>query len=158
MTQNNYADRKVSLYDRLRHWIKYYSLEHEKDPMKYLEKKIWMEIAGIGLGGMASSGAWTSYKSDNYSKLQTEDDKRKVKNVILSMLKSKKYDITEKAIIAYVCADLEIIEAAQEVNELLQKARDSSYVKLYRLASEALAKGIPVDVLVDEKFRKSERM
>lgn len=156
MSNDKFGGRKVSLYDRLRHWIKYYSLEHEKDPMKYLEKKIWMEIAGIGLGGMASSGAWTSYKSRHYDTLPSEFEKNEVRNIILSMLKSKEYDISDKAIIAYVCADLEITDALPEVGALLQRAKDSAYIKLYRLSEEALTRGIPVRKLVDEKFRRGE--
>jgi len=158
MLQNTVRDRIVNYIDNMRHWLRHRSLEREGDPQKRLEKRIWMEMTGAFLGGMASSGAWASYKSRYYGNLTSEDDKKNARCMILSMLKSKKYSISDKAIISYVCADLEIKEALPEVNDLLQRAKDSVYIKLYRLSQEALTTGMSVNELVDKKFKKGERM
>jgi hypothetical protein len=117
-----------------------------------------MEIKGSFLGGMDSTMSWVKYKSYYYDKLPTEDEKKRVREALLSMLKSSKHEIPQKALIAYVCADLEIKEALQDVGDLLQRAQDRSSKNQLNLALEALTRGIPVDKLIDEKFRRGERM
>jgi hypothetical protein len=120
-------------------YYKYYRpLEREKDPFKHLEKRLWIEMAGIGLGGMASSGAYASFKKDYYEKLPTKEAKSEVRRVLMTMLKSEKYDINEKRIIAYVCSDLRIEETEEDIS----------------LVQEAAARGMTLRQLMDLKRKQ----
>lgn len=148
----------IRLNNRFIDWVIHRHLRREKDPQRCFEIKLWMEMSGVTLGGQAADGAWATYKQYYYDKLPTEYEKNKVRNALLSMLKSNDYDISKKAILAHVCADLGIEDALQDVNDLLRQAQKSSDKKTLQLAYEALSRGIPVYELVDEKFRKGERM
>lgn len=148
----------IKLNDRFIDWVVNRPLRREKDPQKRFEIKLWLEISGAFLGGQARDGAWTNYKRYYYDKLPSEDEKKQVRSILLTMLKSNKYSISNKAIIAQVCADLEVKDALQDVINLLQQAKGLSDVKMLRLAYEALSRGITVRELVDEKYRRGERM
>ncbi len=139
-------------------WVVTRPLRREKDPQRRFEIKLWMDIKGALLGGQAADGAWTNYKQYYYDKLPSEDEKKRVRSALLSMLKSDRNDISKKAIIAHVCADLEIKEALQDIGSLLQRAQNLSDKNELRLAFEALSRGITVTDLVSEKFRKGDRM
>lgn len=66
------------------------------------------------------------------------------------MLKSQRYTLSKKAIIAYVCADIGISEALQDVFYLRQQAEDQSFEKhLLGLAYEAISRGITVYELTE---------
>jgi len=162
MSESSFREKIVKCIDKIRGWILYHKLyrplEREKDPQKRFEKKLWMEIKGSFLSGMDSAMSWVKYKSYYYDNLRSEDEKRQVRSVLLSMLKSKEYDISKKAIIAYVCADLSIKDALQDIDALLQRDQDDSHKKIYRLAHEALTRGLTMKELVDEKFYAGEKV
>jgi hypothetical protein len=99
----------------------YRPLKREKNPQKRLEKRLWIEIAGIGLGGMGSSGAYVMFKTDHYEKLSSEKEKAEVRKVLLSMLKSDKYTVSQKEAIAFVCSDLQV-EGTEEDISLVREA------------------------------------
>jgi hypothetical protein len=96
----------------------------EKDPLKRFELKLWMEIKGDFLGGMAAAMSWVKYKTYYYDKLPSEDAKKQINSVLLSMLKSNKYTISDKAKIAYVCADIGLRNAIEDINLLIHSAKD----------------------------------
>lgn len=139
-------------------WVVTRPLRRERDPQRRFEIKLWLEISGAFLGGQAADGAWASYKKYYYDKIPTEDEKKRVRSALLSMLKSDRYDISKKGIIAHVCADLEIKEALLDVGDLLQRAQNRSDKNELHLAFEALSRGVTVYDLVSEKVRRGERM
>lgn len=148
----------IKLNDRFINWFTNRPLRQEKDPQKRFEMKLWLDISGAFLGGQAKDGAWTNFKKYYYDKLQSEEEKRQVQSALLTMLKSNNYSMSKKAILAQVCADLQVKDALQDVSYLLQQAKDLSDKNILLLAYEALSRGITVRELVEEKFRKGERM
>lgn len=99
----------------------YRPLRREKDPQKRLEKRLWVQIAGVRLGGMGSSGAYMMFKKDYYEKLSSEGEKAEVRKVLLSMLKSDKYTVFQKEAIAFVSSDLPV-EGSEEDISLVREA------------------------------------
>lgn len=148
----------IKCNDRFTTWIVTRPLRREKDSQRRFEIKLWLEISGAFLGGQAADGAWANYKKYYYDKIPTEDEKKRVRSTLLSMIKSDNYDVSKKAIIAHVCADLEIKEALSDVNDLLQRAQNRTDLNELHLAFEALSRGITAYDLVSEKFRRGERM
>lgn len=151
-------DLIIKCNDRFLNWVLYRPLKGEKDPVKRFELKLWMEINGAFLSGMDSAMSWVKYKSYYYDKISSEDEKSQIRNLLLTMIKSDKYSISDKAKIVYVCGDLQIKDALKDIDELLLLSKDLSDSKLYRLASEALTRGIVMKQLIDEKFQKGERL
>lgn len=112
-----------------------------KDPAKLLEIIVWRKITGFGQGGMASSGAHVSFRKEYYEKLGSEEEKTEVRNILLTMLKSTKYSVFEKEAIAYVCSDIGIEGAREEV----------------ALVREASARGMTMQQLSDFKNKQKGR-
>ena len=116
-----------------------------KDPKSRFEANLWREILDRSYDGESS------YKSYNYDKLPSEDDKQQVRIALLDMLKSSRYSLPQKALISYVCADIGISDAILEVDRLRREATGPSYEKqMLSLAHEALKRGISVHELVYE--------
>lgn len=150
-------EKIVKRIDKIKDWFLYNSLKREKDPRIRLEKKIWMEIRGSFLGGMAGDTAWANYKVYYYDKLSSEEDKQQVHTSLLNMLKSGKYSVLDKSTIAYICADIGIKEAVQDINFFLQRSQDKNANQLFLLAMEALTKGVAMKALLGEKYLKREK-
>lgn len=147
----------IKLNDKFLDWAVSRPLRREKDPEKRFEINLWLQIAGAFIGGQGSDGAWEKYKIHQYDKLPTEEQKR-VQLCLLGMLKSDRYNLSNKAFIAKVCADLYIKEALPILDELLQHLNEPHDIKSFKLAYEALSRGISMHELVDEMFRKGERV
>ncbi len=111
----------VLMIDKVKDCLFSIPLRLTKDPVKRLEIMVWRKIVGFGQGGMASSGAHVAFKKEYYEKLGTDAEKTEVRNILLAMLKSSKYSVFEKEAIAYVCSDLGI-EGAREDVALVREA------------------------------------
>lgn len=153
MTSDKVREKIIKLIDALVNWGANRPIKREKDPQKRFEMKLWLEIRGLTYDGESN------YKRVYYEKLLSEDERMQVRSTLLTMLKSDKYSISNKAVIAYVCTDIGISEALQDVNDLRKKATITSFEKqMLSLAYEALSRGITVHELVYGKDEKSERM
>jgi len=143
--------------DRFINWVISQPLRREKDPDKRFEINLWLEITGAFLGGQASDSAWEKYKINHYDKLP-EEEKKRVQSCLMDMLKSDRYNLSNKAYIAQVCADLYLKEAIPILDDLLRNINDPRDIKSYKLAYEALTRGISMHEIVEEKFRRGERL
>jgi hypothetical protein len=115
------------------------------DRKSKFEAQLWSEIIGRAHDGE------TSYKSYYYDKIIAEDDKQQVRNTLLEMLKSNRYSLPQKGLIAYVCADIGVSDALLDVNKLRLEAKRPSFEnQMLSLAHEALLRGISVRELVYE--------
>lgn len=113
------------------------------DPNKAFEVSLWLEIIGQTYDGQSC------YKQRYYDLLTDEDSKSKIRNTLLNMLKSRGYSITNKSIIAYVCADIGITEALQDIKSLRKSTECSSFDRQILTSSyEALSRGITVNELI----------
>lgn len=127
----------VRVLDAIRDCIMYFNwyrpLKKEKDPEKRLELQLWLEISGARLGGMASGGAYVTFKTDYYDKLPTNEEKTAVRKTLLTMLRSDSYTIFQKEAIAYVCSSLRMEEASKDIDLVREaSARGMSMRQLYR--------------------------
>jgi len=138
-------------------WVVSRPLRREKDPEKHFEINLWLEITGALIGGQGGDGAWEKYKIQYYDKLSDEEKKR-VQSCLMDMLKSDRYNLSNKAFIAQVCADLYLKEAIPILDDLLRNINDPRDIKSYKLAYEGLSRGISMHELVEEKFRRGERL
>lgn len=57
------------IQDGVRYFRWYRPLKQVRDPQIKLEIRLWMKMAGVGPGGMASSGAHVMFKKEYYEKL-----------------------------------------------------------------------------------------
>jgi hypothetical protein len=126
----------VNVLDTIGDCIMYFKwfrpLKKEKDPEKRLEIQLWLEISGARLGGMASSGAYVTFKTDYYDKLP-EDEKTAVRKTLLTMLRSDSYTVLQKDAIVYVCSSLRMEEASKDIALVREaSARGMSMRQLYR--------------------------
>lgn len=115
----------------------YRPLQKEKDPQKRLEKELLLELLGVRLGGMASSGAYVSFKKDYYERLASEKEKCDVRKALLRMLRYERYSVSQKVMIASACSDLNVDEAAEEIALVREAAaRNMSMKQLYKFKRE----------------------
>lgn len=125
-------------------WVARRTLNPKNDPQKQFEVNLWLEIHGQTHDGESN------YKKRYYDKLTSEDEKLRVQITLSAMLKSQGYSLSNKAIIAYVCADIGISESLQDIRYLLQHAEGQSFEKqVLTLAYEALSRGISVHELTE---------
>jgi hypothetical protein len=109
----------------------------DNDPDKQYEVDLWLKIHGRAYDFQSD------YKSQYYDILASDEEKSRVRNTLLSMLKSDSYSISKKTLLAYVCADIGIKESLNEINYLRMQpvCRDSDKYAL-SLAYEALSKKV----------------
>ncbi|NVN97593.1 hypothetical protein HXX01_05230 [Candidatus Nomurabacteria bacterium] len=121
------------------------SIEQENDPLKKLENIVLIELRGTLLGGMASSTAYMEFKRNYFDKITSVDGKENVKKVLLNILKSNEYKSSDKEMVAYACADIVILEAIPEIENLLRTAKKGSIAeKEFARSLEALRLGKPI--------------
>ncbi len=123
------------ILDEITDFIVYFKVyrpaQREKDPQKRLEKELWIEISGLRLGGMAASGAPATFGKDYYDELPSEE-KAAVRKVLLSMLRYDNYSVSQKEAIAYVCSDLGMREAANDINFVREASARSMTIRELR--------------------------
>ena len=153
----NLRELIIGYHDKFINWAVRSRLRREKDPEKRFEINLWLEISGAFIGGQGSDSAWEKYKNNHYDKLQGEEKKR-LQSCLLDMSKSDRYNLLNKAFIAQVCADLYLKEALPILDDLLRHVNDPRDIKSFKLAHEALLRDISMHELVEEKFRRGERM
>lgn len=138
-----------NITDKIHYWLYIRPAQTEKNLHKRTEKKILLEINGTLLGGMAASGAYTEFKTRYYEKLPNEEEKKLVRDALLRILKSDEYKIREKALTAYVCADILVEGSAIEIEKLLKNAKKGSIEeKEFRYALEALIAQKPISSII----------
>ncbi|MBN1473202.1 MAG: hypothetical protein JW914_01175 [Syntrophaceae bacterium] len=138
-----------NITNKINYWLYIRPVKTEKNLNKRMEKEILLEINGTLLGGMAASGASTEFKTLYYEKLPNEEEKKLVRDALLRILKSDAYKIREKALTAYVCADILVEGAASEVEKLLKNAKTGSIEKEeFRYALEALITQKPISSII----------
>ena len=117
-------------------------IEQEKDPQKKLTKQVLLELRGTLLGGMASSTAYMSFKTFYFDKLNSDDEKNKVKETLLQILRSNEHCISDKASASHVCAEIVILEAIPEIEKIKRSVKtDSIDGKILDSALYALRQG-----------------
>lgn len=110
------------------------------DPERKFEKDLWLVIQG------QSYDFSTNYKKIHFDKLDSEEQRQKVKVTILRMLESENYSVSKKTLLAYVCADLKIQEAIHLIDKFRKETNDSLKYA-FTLCFEALARGVTVPEL-----------
>jgi len=117
-------------------------IEQEKDPQKKLTKQVLLELRGTLLGGMASSTAYMSFKTFYFDKLNSNDEKNRVKETLLQILRSNEHCISDKASASHVCADIVILEAIPEIEKIKRSVKtDSIDGKILDSSLDALMQG-----------------
>lgn len=83
----------------------------------------------------------SEYKRCYYDLLASDEEKTKVRNTLLIMLRSDVYSIQNKTLLAYVCADIGISEAIDDIKGLMMhpSCRDSDKFA-FTLALKTLSK------------------
>jgi hypothetical protein len=148
-----------NITDKIHHWLYIRPVKTENNLYQRIEKKILLEINGTLLGGMAASGAYTEFKTLYYEQLPNEEEKKLVRDALLRILKSDAYKIREKALTAYVCADILVEDAASEVEKLLTNAKkDSIEEKEFRNALEALIVQKPISSIIINHLKERGAM
>jgi len=84
----------------------------QNDPDKKYEVDLWLKIIERSYDFMCD------YKRRYYDQLQTEAEKKKVRVTLVSMIGSDHYSISRKTLIAYVCADIGIVDSLEEIKRL----------------------------------------
>jgi len=131
-------------------------IEQEREPQIKLEKKVLLELRGTLLGGMASSTAYMAFKRDYYDKLASISEQENVKNILLQILKSSDYKLSDKIVTAYVCADIVVLDAIPEIEKLVQFAKKGSIdEKMFNRYLEALKIGKSITDVIYDKLRQS---
>jgi hypothetical protein len=131
----------VRLCDAIRDVIMYFKwyrpMSSLRDLDRRLEKRLLFELIGVRYGGMAMSGAYVEFRKDFYDTLATDREKNEVRRALFWMLRSGQYAVSVKQMIAFVCADLNMEEAAADI-ALVQEAaaRNMSMRDLYRFKQE----------------------
>jgi hypothetical protein len=133
-------------------------IEQEKDPQKKLTKQVLLELRGTLLGGMASSTAYMSFKTFYFDKLNSDDEKNKVKETLLQILRSNEHCISDKASASHVCADIVILEAIPEIEQIKRSVKtDSIDGKILDSSLYALRQGKPIrEVTLDILRQRGE--
>ncbi len=153
--EHSLREKIVLRIDNIRRYFLRRSVERIKDPTTRLEKQLMIEIKGTALGGMAASGAYTAFKEFYYNKLPSDNEKRRVQQVLLSILRSPKYSLREKALTAYVCADIQVEAAVDEIKKLLQRAKKNSIEEgEFKSSLEALKIGRPISEVIMQRLRE----
>jgi hypothetical protein len=145
----------ANITDKIHYWLYIRPVRTENNLHKRIEKKILLEINGTLLGGMSASGAYTEFKTLYYEKLPNEEERKLVRDALLRILKSDVYKIREKALTAYVCADILVEGAASEVEKLLKNAKKGSIEeKEFRNALEALIVQKPISSIIINSLKE----
>lgn len=115
------------------------NIEVETDSQAKLEKQIVYKISGVSLGGMASSSAFVEFKSTFYDCITSPSEKKLVEMALVNILKSTKYSLRIQAKVSYVCADIRLVSALQDVEDLLRRVKEgTSEQRLVLRSLEAL--------------------
>lgn len=133
-------------------------IEQEIDPQKQFEKLVILKIRGTLLGGMASSTAFMSFKQEHFDTLANSIGQDKLKTALLRILRSNEYMLSDKMMVAYVCADIVLIETIPEIEKLLPLSKTDSYVeKKLAQSLQALKVGRSItDLIYDELRRRGD--
>ncbi|QWV94293.1 hypothetical protein KP004_03665 [Geomonas oryzisoli] len=81
------------------------------DPKKQYEVDLWLKILG------RSYDFQSDYKR-YYERIATDEEKQRVHTTLASMVISESYSISNKTLIAYVCADIGVEESLEEIRRL----------------------------------------
>lgn len=144
--QSKYSNRRNRIMN---------DIEQEIDPQKRLEKLIVLKIRGTLLGGMASSTAFMSFKQEHFDTLDNTGEQDKMKSVLLQMLRSNEYLLPDKMKVAYVCADIVLVEAIPEIEKMLKFTKKDSYEeKILKQSLQALKIGKSITDLIYDELRQ----
>jgi hypothetical protein len=147
----NWKDRKyINRRNRIMSEI-----EQEVDPQKRFEKLIILKILGTLLGGMASSTAFMSFKQEHFDTLDDSSEQDKLKSILLQILRSNEYLLPDKMKVAYVCADIVLVEAIPEIEKMLQYTKKDSYEdKILNQSLQALKTEKSITELIYDELRQ----
>lgn len=130
-------------------------IEQEKDPQRKLQKQVLLQVRGTLLGGMASSSAYMSFKTDYFDKLESQSEQQQVKEALLQILCSKEYCLSDKARVSHACADLVILEAIPLIESINRSAKnDSTYNRVLNDSLDALKQGKSITEIIYDQLRQ----
>ena len=92
-----------------------------------MEKEIVDEIRGGYKSGFEGGGAFTSFSTDYYGKISDASEKTIVKDILMELLKNKGSEPELRCKVAWICADLDISGAEDEIRKLNADLRGSIY-------------------------------
>lgn len=126
-------------------------IEQEKDPIKKLEKQVILEISGILQGGMATSTAFMGFKKYFYDKISGNEEKNRVKEVLITILKSNEYRLRKKTLVAWVCADVGAVAALDEIKKIIPLVKNVRDKADLEMAVRALETGKTMIEVIRQK-------
>lgn len=85
---------------------------------KNIEKKILEEILGYKESGMSGGDAFYSFRDAYFDKIQEEEEKTLVIDILLKLVRDRSRDPDFISRVAWICADLGISEAEEEIKML----------------------------------------
>jgi len=130
-------------------------IEQEKDPQRKLQKQVLLEIRGTLLGGMASSSAYMSFKTDYFDKQKSQSEQQQVKDALLQILRSNEFSLSDKARVSHACADIVILEAIPVIENIKRSAKsDSIYNKMLNDSLIALKQGKSITEIIYDQLRQ----
>lgn len=92
-----------------------------------LEKEIIDEISGINYGGFEGGYAFTSFQANYYEKRIEASEKRIVEDILLELLKNNKYDPGFRSKVAWICNDMKLPGAEDEIKKLHAELKGNIY-------------------------------
>lgn len=130
-------------------------IEQENDPQKKIEKMVLLKIRGTLLGGMASSSAYVSFKQEHFEILEDISTQDSIKSALLRILRSNEYMLQDKMRVAYVCADIVLVEAIPEIEKLACYSTSDNIVEQQLAKSlQALKSGKSITELIYDELRR----
>jgi hypothetical protein len=119
-----------------------------------LKKEIYDEVNGVNRGGFEGGMWFTSFRENYYDKIQDQQDKTIVRDILTKFLKNEEYDAGFLYKVAWICADLELQGHEDEIKRLSADKRVTG--TLWNNAFKALLDDIEVENVLIEGISQLE--
>ncbi len=119
-----------------------------------LEKEIIEEISGVNYGGFEGGDAFTSFPTDYYEKKLDASEKKTVEDILMELLKNNKYDPGFRSKVAWICNEMNLPSAKDEIKKLHAELKGNIYSNM----TKAIVDDMAVEKqLIDEISKKEPK-
>lgn len=117
-----------------------------------IEKEIVDEISGVNYGGFEGGGAFTSFRTDYYEKIIDPSEKKIVEDILMELLINKKYDSGFRSKVAWICGEINMPDAENEIIKLNTELKGSIYATMIK----AIMDRMMIEKKLIEEISKTE--
>lgn len=117
-----------------------------------IEKEIIEEISGIHYGGFEGGYAYMSFPTNYYDKIIDASEKKIVEDILVDLLKNKKYDPGLRSKVAWVCNEMKIPGAEGEIIKLHTELKGNIFSNVTRTIMDDMT----VEKQLIDEISKSE--